>query len=1230
MPCTMGGVRPLGEANSKTRVQTGDSITDESCGWLRDFVPGGLDDTAVAMALYDDGSGPKLYVAGLFQHVGADAIGGFARWDGERWEAVGNPPSGQTYALAVFDNRLMAAGSYPVGDDSPAYRQFLEWDGSQWSFPDWSLGGDHYNVSALAVRDGCLWAAGEFDSVGGVEAENIAKWCGDAWSPIGAGLPGPVTEMKSFGADGVVAVGSFSDSDLYSSGGIARWNGTAWEPLGRASNLHPIGFNSIEMYEGELYASGRFRYDGSWSDQFIAVLRHDQWREIPGEVPKSTIYELHEFEGKLLVTGSHWTIDDQYVHGVAYWDGTEWGLLGEGFVGPVYDIQEYQGKLFAAGAITLPGSLHPASVVSWGGSTWNPVRSTEGAGLAWAGGPLAVYQGQLVAASDVSWSENTGPGSVVRWTGSGWEGIGGGVYGHVDDVLAFGDELYIAGDFWLELARRYGTVAVWNGAYWRLLEGFEGRVRTLGRYEQHLVVSGGGGIYLWIHNHWERLGEMGGSAADFMEYRGRLFAAGAFDGIQQGITFYVVAWDGHEWLNVRQGFNAPGEALAEFDGKLIVGGGFTTADFADAKGIASWDGSHWSTLGSGFESPLYQGAAVWALAVVGDSLVAGGRFSSADGEEANNIAIWDGSGWQPVGDGVDDVVTSLEAFGTGFFVAGDFMTAGGSPSHRIAQFACDDGTSGPTSPEVTSVPVASEWWRVSDVYLTLEGAEDDVAVSGYSIEFDHQMTTDPDTAIEHPHATWPDLYTRRSLADGNDWFGHVRACDLAANCSETVHVGPFWIDVTPPGRPADLSSQSHVPGEANPSDTVELTWTASVDATSGVEAYRVGFDASAASPACDQLPLEVASPTITTSPLLDGRWYGHVCAVDRAGNQSPVATLGPFVIATPPPTVVGLSSAAATWGGGIADGGRVGVPVTQLGVVFRKPMRDPVGSSSPGDVSAAQTYRLVRLAENDAGPAPSCLASLSPGDEEVAIGWVRYLADDWTAWLEIAGEKSLTAGDYSLAVCDSAADMAGNGLDGNGDGVSGDDHVRRFRVLRTSLLNNPNFDGDLTGWIVQAATGGTVVFGPDDADGVPTSGSVRIDGVTGPSQVTRLRQCVDGPAVGAHLTSARARVLTAARARVQLKVTTFTEADCVASLGGVETFEMERRLDGTIAPARWVPVTGEIAIPDGTRSLELMIQIIPVDEATALQVDVDRVSLAPQWPTAAGDRSPEVIGPTQH
>jgi hypothetical protein len=248
----------------------------------------------------------------------------------------------------------------------------------------------------------------------------------------------------------------------------------------------------------------------------------------------------------------------------------------------------------------------------------------------------------------------------------------------------------------------------------------------------------------------------------------------------------------------------------------------------------------------------------------------------------------------------------------------------------------------------------------------------------------------------------------------------------------------------------------------------------------------------------------------------------------------------------------------------------------------------------------------------------------------VAIGWVRYLADDWTAWLEIAGEKSMTAGDYSLAVCDSAADMAGNGLDGNGDGVSGDDHVRRFRVLRTSLLNNPNFDGDLTGWIVQAATGGTVVFGPDDADGVPTSGSVRIDGVTGPSQVTRLRQCVDGPAVGAHLTSARARVLTVARARVQLKVTTFTEADCVASLGGVETFEMERRLDGTIAPARWVPVTGEIAIPDGTRSLELMIQIIPVDEATALQVDVDRVSLAPQWPTAAGDRSPEVIGPTQH
>lgn len=1230
VPCTMVGVRSPGEADSTTRVQAGDATTDESCGWLRDFVPGGFDDTAVAMAVYDDGSGSKLYVAGDFRHIGADAMGGFARWDGVRWEGVGNPPSGQTYALAVFDNRLVAAGSYRVGDDPPTYRQFLEWDGSQWSIPDWSLGGDYPFISVLAIHDGCLWAAGKFDSVNGVETENVARLCGDAWSSVGAGLPARVTAMKSFGAYGVVAVGWFSSSDLYSSGGIARWTGSAWEPVGRASNLHPTGFHSIEMYQGELYASGSFRYDGSWSSQYIAVLRHDQWRELPGEVPESVVYLLHEFDGKLVVTGNYWRIDNHYVNGVVTWDGSEWAPLGEGLFGPVNDFQEYQGKLFADGTITLPGSLGPASVVSWDGSIWDPIQSVEGAGLPWGGGPLGVYRGQLIAASGVSWSQDTGPGSVVRWTGSGWEGFGGGVFGTIEDVHVINDDLYIAGDFHVQLTHDYGRLAVWNGDYWRVIDGFTGRPRTLGSYEQHLVVSGDRGIFLWIRNHWEPLGDVRGAVSDFREYRGRLIAAGWIWGIQNDIGYAVAAWDGHDWVNVRLGPIGTAYALAEFHGKLIVGGSFDRADFVDAKSIATWDGSQWSTLGSGFESSSSEYALVSDLAVVGDSLVAGGEFSSADGEGANNIAVWDGSGWQPVGEGVDGEVTGLAAFGTGFFAAGDFMSAGGNPSHRIAQFACDDGTIAPTPPDVTSVPVASTWSRIPDVHLTLEGSEDDVAVLGYSVEFDHHMTTDPDSVIEHPHATWPDFFSQRSLADGDDWYGHVRACDLAANCSETVHVGPLWIDATPPDRPSDLFSSSHVPGEASTDDTVELGWTASIDATSGVDRYRVGFDASAASSACDQLPLEVASPTITTSPLLDGTWYGHVCAVDRAGNPSPVATLGPFVIATPPPTVVGLSSAAATWGGRIADGGRVGVSLTQLGVVFRKPMRDPVGSSSPGDVTAAQTYRLVRLADDGAGTGPNCIASLSPGDEEVAIGSVRYLADDWTAWLEIAGEKSLVAGDYSLTVCGSAADMAGNGLDGNGDGVPGDDHVRRFRVLRTSLLNNPNFDGDLTGWAVQAATGGTVVFGPDDADGVPTSGSALIDGVTGPSQVTRLRQCVEGLAAGVHLATARARVLSMARARIQIKVTTFTEAECVASLGGVETFETERRLDGTIVPSRWVPMAGEVAIPDGTRSVELIIQIIPVDEATALQVEVDRVSLAPQWPTAAGDRSPEVIGPTQH
>lgn len=59
---------------------------------------------ARALALYDDGSGPALYIAGRFETAGSTPARNIARWNGESWSALGDGLDHIAYTLTVFDD----------------------------------------------------------------------------------------------------------------------------------------------------------------------------------------------------------------------------------------------------------------------------------------------------------------------------------------------------------------------------------------------------------------------------------------------------------------------------------------------------------------------------------------------------------------------------------------------------------------------------------------------------------------------------------------------------------------------------------------------------------------------------------------------------------------------------------------------------------------------------------------------------------------------------------------------------------------------------------------------------------------------------------------------------------------------------------------------------------------------------------------------------------------------
>ncbi|MBI5773103.1 MAG: hypothetical protein HZA89_05080 [Verrucomicrobia bacterium] len=123
-------------------------------------------------------------------------------------------------------------------------------------------------------------------------------------------------------------------------------------------------------------------------------------------------------------------------------------------------------------------------------------------------------------------------------------------------------------------------------------------------------------------------------------------------------------------------------------GNLYIGGSFTVVGGVPATNVAKWNGSSWSALGSGVLG------SVWALAVSGTNLYAGGMFTGSG--TANGVVIWDGTEWSAPGswpfDANNMLIHALAVSGTNLYAGGWVEYVGGNSGYYIDSIARLDGT----------------------------------------------------------------------------------------------------------------------------------------------------------------------------------------------------------------------------------------------------------------------------------------------------------------------------------------------------------------------------------------------------------------------------------------------------------------------------------------------------------------------------------------------------------
>jgi hypothetical protein len=111
--------------------------------------------------------------------------------------------------------------------------------------------------------------------------------------------------------------------------------------------------------------------------------------------------------------------------------------------------------------------------------------------------------------------------------------------------------------------------------------------------------------------------------------------------------------------------------VAEYNGQLIVGGSFTTAGAVDCNNIALWDGTQWHPLGSGFD------ASVGGLAVYNGDLIAVGWFNYAGTLGCKGVARWNGTEWFQMGSLLGDnfCVKTVKVYQNKLYIGGYFGSA---------------------------------------------------------------------------------------------------------------------------------------------------------------------------------------------------------------------------------------------------------------------------------------------------------------------------------------------------------------------------------------------------------------------------------------------------------------------------------------------------------------------------------------------------------------------------
>ncbi len=430
----------------------------------------GVDGVVETLAMNAD----HLYVGGFFTTLGEVVAHNIAKWDGSKWwqlgEGLGGENSGVDAIVSGKKGEVYVGWSFSE-KNGPLIANISKWeDGRGWTPLDkeFAPGFRAAHFYSLALNDSELYVGGSFGSVGKIFATHIARWnfSTNSWSAIlngkNNGVGGQVRAIATRGKE-VYVGGNFNSVGTMSVNGIAKWDGNKWFALGEG--IKGIGNSRVNAiaanHRGDIYVGGQLLFSGNVDMGNIAKWDGSQWSALANGV-NDVVNSLVANGNDIYVTGDFTMAGGIAANKIAKWDDQKWSSLGEGLhnFAKVYSIAIMDDEVYVAGQLSEMGnpSMGVSNFAKWDGQRWSefavPVKGRVNA--------ITADQGTLyIAGYDLQYG-GVSIAFCSKWDGQNWSALGSPQMLGPNAIVVKGKEIYLAG----VLNRDWAGVLKWNGEQW--------------------------------------------------------------------------------------------------------------------------------------------------------------------------------------------------------------------------------------------------------------------------------------------------------------------------------------------------------------------------------------------------------------------------------------------------------------------------------------------------------------------------------------------------------------------------------------------------------------------------------------------------------------------------------------------------------------------------------------------------------------------------------------------